>query len=273
MCAGLQQALQDSLASASKSGAAAARQASFPILSTSLHAAHDATCSGTEQSMGQPRGLLLPLRSPLAAQQAAGFCLGILQHAWQLGPAPGTLQQPPVSSALGWLGVHGGLSLRTRALQAVASAARQLQSSFSSQPQPWPTSLPAVAAFLAAQQSMPIAVQPDQEQLAAWWAAWARLLAVAAERPPHGAQRSGATEAQAAVSRILQLLEACAATGQLSAPALDEAAASVTQLVAAWQGPWPQAARMVSLAGLQPSFLGAGVAAVRSLAPEVGPGA
>ena len=113
--AGLQQLLEASLVTAKPPGPL---EASFPLLSASLITSLAEAAPSAEHTAARPAQLTLRLATTLAAQHAAGFCLGVLRHAVESGCTLARVSQPPLSSSIAWMAAHGGVTLRTRALQA-----------------------------------------------------------------------------------------------------------------------------------------------------------
>lgn len=128
-------------------------------------------------------------------------------------------------------------------------------------------SLAAAASFLEAHQHCP--AQPSPQQAAAWWSAWAAALAASSPALQQQPQACKAPNPPAAVTRIMQLLAAASQGGKLPPESARPVAASLVQMASSWQGPWPEAAGLVSLAAADAAFTSAAVAAVQSLADEV----
>ena len=119
-------------------------------------------------SQGPPQ-LLIQLPGLPSAQHGAAFCLLLLRQAQLSGSAVAWASLSPLSTALAWCAVHGGLTLRTAALQA-----------FSATPLGGPNSplhsLPQLVRFLQAHQACERKVDGSCMEAAAWWAAWCSCL-------------------------------------------------------------------------------------------------
>ena len=171
------------------------------------------------QGLPEACQLSLQLGTLASAQNAAAFCLLMLEQG-QLAQGPiAWCSLVPVSTATSWCAVHGGLSLRTAALRACAA---RVHGHFGSG---WHV-VPDLIRFLQAH--LACTVDPGSEAAAAWWAAWTACLEavrVSGQQGSPGGEQQAA-EQQMAAKTLLQLLLAAAddgaLAGELAQPSLTE---------------------------------------------------
>ena len=122
----------------------------------------------------QPCQLALQLGSLASTQNAAAFCLLVLEQGQLSHGSVAWCSLGTTSASLSWCAVHGGLSLRTAALRAFAACLRTREGTG------W-HAIPDAIKFLQAH--LGCLVDPGSEGAAAWWAAWAAGLEAAQSNP------------------------------------------------------------------------------------------
>ena len=157
----------------------------------------------------QPCQLALQLGSLASTQNAAAFCLLVLEQGQLSHGSVAWCSLGTASASLSWCAVHGGLSLRTAALRAFSACLRTREGTG------W-HAIPDAIKFLQAH--LGCRVDPGLEGAAAWWAAWAAGLEAAQSNPQPCSTPADMQTAERlmAARTVLQLLLQASTDGLLA---------------------------------------------------------